>query len=353
MSFLESALSKMEDSGEKVETTVTEEVPVVEETTPVETPIVAEEVTPVAEETTTEEIPLPTKKEIDYKDWLEQNEGTIKTYLDEKSTDYAKLPSEELVRRKIKAENPDFDENDIRDELQDKYGIGLQKREIDDEMDIEEQAEIRKENAEIDKLISKGKRELKKDAGVATKFFEERKGNIELPKFEVDAPQPTETFDPVKYEEEINRQSQEYKEKEWIPQLKSIIEPLESLKEQIDFEDNGNKVVLDVDYKLSKDEKEQILGQLADYKAHPSDSKYINDKGVADVERFLQDKATELMYKKLLKTACKESYALGRKEFVKKDLVNFDDGVRDRSHATNDETDDAVGIWNTNKSRNS
>jgi len=352
--FLEEAL--LNSIGEQqVEEAVIEETVVEEviEETPVEEVVAVE--TPIVEETVVVEEPVvPTKKVIDYSTFLAENEGTIKKYLDEKNTDYSKLPQEELVRRKIQEDNPEFDQYDIEDVLAEKYGIGLEKKEInEDTMTSDEIAEAKRDNAEIDKLIAKGKRELKKDASQASKHFEEIKNSLQLPTWEIEEPivaqEPTQTFDPVAYQQELVEAEQKDKEERWIPQLKSIIDPLESLKEQIEFDDNGNKVVLDVDYKVSKEEKEEILNQLADYKAHPSDSQYLDDKGNADVERFLRDKATQLMYKKLIKTACKESYALGRKEFVKNDLLNFDDGIRNRSHASEDDGDIAVAIWNANK----
>lgn len=340
--FLNNALDNMqgkpadEEVIEQTEEVVEEQVEeVVEEVAVKET--IQEQVEVVEEQVEV----TPTKKEIDYKSWLEENESTIKTYLNEKSTDYTSLDKVEVVRLKLKNDNPELDDDEIAEEMQDKYGLGLQKKEINrDEMDAEDIEEAEAYNKQIDKLISKGNRELKKDAVVASKFFEDRKSTFELPKFEVDAEQATpnqgEVFDPVKYEESLVKQQQEYKEQTWIPQLKTIIDPLESVQDRVEFEDNGNKVVLDIDYKLSKAEKEEIFTHLTDYVAHPSDAKYLDDKGNVDTERFSADKATELIYKKILKTACKEAYVLGRKEFVKNDLVNFDDSGNQRGSGGNE-----------------
>ena len=339
--FLNNALDNMQGNPAEEEEVIkqTEEVVedvVIEEATQTEEAVVKETV----EEAVEEQEVLPTKKEIDYKSWLEENESTIKTYLNEKSTDYTSLDKTEVVRLKLKNDNPELDDNEIEEEMQDRYGLGLQKKSIDrDEMDDEQIEEAEAYNKQIDKLISKGNRELKKDAAIASKFFEDRKGTFELPKFEVEDVQSqsqTQTFDPAEYEQSIIKQQEEYKEKTWIPQLKTIIDPLENLQDQVEFEDNGNKVVLDIDYKLSKAEKEEIFNHLVDYTAHPSDVKYVDDKGNVDKERFSADMATQLMYKKLLKTACKEAYVLGRKEFVKNDLVNFDDSGNQRGSGSNE-----------------
>lgn len=336
MSFILNNI-KPEEVTEPIVEDVVEEVveevvePIVEE--PVVEPIVEE---PVIEE-------APTSQEIDYKEFLESNEDVLFTYLKEKRTDYGSLGQLELVKMKIKADNPEFDSSDVEAEMQDRYGVDLEKIEIDeDTMTDEELAQAKAHNKEVDKQVSKGNRELKKDASVASKYFEENKSKIELPKFEVEAKQAkveTAVFDQDAFQEEQIKQYTEYKEKTWLPQLKAVIEPFESLKKQVEYEDNGNKVVLDVDYKVSKEEKAEIESELADYISQPSDSKYTDDKGNIDLQRFVSDKVAEKFHEKLLKTVAKEAAARARKEFVKNDLLNFDDGIRDKAPASTGETD--------------
>src|SRR5690606_5703709 len=122
-----------------------------------ENPVEAEatEVSEQAEE------PVPAKTKIEYKDWLEQHKDAIKRYIDETSVDYSQLPPEELVKIKLQKDNPDWTQEEINDELRDRYGIGLSKKEInEDEMTDSEIAEARRYNEEVDRLLSKGSRTL-------------------------------------------------------------------------------------------------------------------------------------------------------------------------------------------------
>lgn len=312
---------------------------------PKEEPKVEVEIPPV-EEPKAEEPKEPVLKEIDYKGFLEQNRETLKTYLNESDKDYKALGQEEVLRLKIKTDNPDFDDNDIKDELADKYGIGLQKKEITDDMDDDEIAQIKKENTEIDKLISKGKREMKKDAVSAVNFFEERKSTLELPKWmQEEATQVIEEqtgkFSPEEYESEVQRITQENKEKIWVPSLDKVFENFDTLKQSVKYTDNGSEVAFDVEYKLSKEEKETIRQELVDYVSQPSDTKYIDANGNPDLQRFVEDKSKQLYFDKLISSAVKEASAHSRKDFVKNNLVNFDDGDRQKAGGDNGTTTDA------------
>ncbi len=338
MSFLDKALEGKGLEEQPV-------LPIEPEPTPEPDPIVEPEtVVEPTPDNTPEPEPEVTKEEIEYKDWLNSNEDVLYNFLKEKKTDYTQLSQEELVARKIKAENPEYDANDVKEELQEKYGIGLELKEIDeDSMTPEEISEAKAHNAEVNKQISKGTRALKKDAGLATKFFEEGKQSLELPKFEIERKgqaKPDNLFTAEDFLEAQSQSLKEEKEKNWIPTLKQVIEPFEGIKKQVEYEDNGNKVLLDVDYKLSKQEKDEVLASLSDYIQQPTDTKYFDAEGKADVQRFVHDKVAEINLDKLLKTVAKEAAANARKSFVKNDLINFDDGIKNRGEGNPDESSD-------------
>ena len=343
MSFLDAVFK---ETGENP----VDKAPIVEvetEEVVVEEPIVEEKVVEevVVEETIVEEVKEPVLKEIDYKGFLEQNKETLKTYLNESDKDYKALGQEEVLRLKIKADNPDFDDDDIKDELADKYGIGLEKKEITDDMDDIEIAQINRDNAQIDKLISKGKREMKKDAVSAVDFFEQRKNTLELPKWMQEevaqqAQEKTDKFTPEEYEAEVQKVYQENKEKIWVPSLNKVLDSFDTLKQQVKYTDNGGEVAFDVEYKLSKEEKETIRLELVDYVSQPSDSKYLDANGNPDLQRFVEDKSKQLYFDKLISSAVKEAAAHSRKDFVKNNLINFDDGDRQKAGGGNDTTTD-------------
>src|SRR5690606_29535425 len=123
--------------------------------------------------------------------WLDEHKDAIRKYIEETSTDYSQLAPEDLVRRKLAKDNPDWTEQEVADELRDKFGIGLSKKEInEDEMTDAEIAEVKRYNEEVDRLLSKGSRTLKAEAKEALEFFNKQKEELQLPEFEYEAPQP-------------------------------------------------------------------------------------------------------------------------------------------------------------------
>lgn len=306
--------------GNEVNTEPTEQVndkPVVD--TVVEEPVQQAEVeTPVEE---------PTKTKIEYKDWLEQNKDTLYNYLKEVNTNYTELPAEEVVKIKIARDNPQWTSQEVEDELADRYGIGLKKKEIDeDSMTDSEIEQVNKHNSEVEKALSKGHRLLKKDAKEYAEILEQGKKDINLPEFEFDIPKLEEKpLDPEKLNEELVRVANEYKEKEWIPTVKNALKDFNSIKKTVEFDNNGSKVVLDVDYKLSDKEKEELEGYLGDYVSHPSDRRYIDKDGKADMSAFIADKSQQIYIDSLLKTVAKESAAKAVQDLVKNGLINYED----------------------------
>lgn len=323
----------------KVETPVENEVQT-EEKEVVETPTdeaLKEESTPVepqaeqqVEELTQaqeEERQVLGKTKIEYKEWLNENRDALRTYLNETSTDYSSLDPQELVKLKIAKDNPQWTEKEVNEELADRYGLGLSKVEIDEEnMTDEELNEAKAHNREVDKAISRGSRLLKTDAKKAADEFEANKANIELPEFEFELPQATEKpLDAELLNEEINRAAKEYKEKQWLPVIEETFKDFNSIKKTVEYNDNGNKVVIDVNYKLSDKEIGELKQFLGDYTGHPSDNKYVGEDGQADMKAFVADKGGQHFLDSLLSTVAKEAAARARQEFVKKDLVNYQD----------------------------
>ncbi len=231
-------------------------------------------------------------------------------------------------------DNPQWTPEEVKDELSDRYGIGLKKVEInEDEMTDDEIQSAKKHNQEVDRAIAKGQRLLKTDAKSAAEEFENRKSSLELPEFEFELP-TTETkkeedvFDVEKFNEELIKQAQEQREKEWLPVLQDTFKEFDSVQKTVKYNDNGSEVAIDVNYKLSEKEKEQIISYLGSYNGHPEDSKFSKEDGSVDMKRFAGQKSAELILDSLLSTVAKEASARARAELVKKDLVNYDDTPR-------------------------
>lgn len=299
-----------EQVNEQTSTELVEEQPAIE---------TAEEVTTneLVEEPVKEDV-VPEKIKVNYNEWLTQHEQTISKYLTEKNTDYKSLDPEKLAELKFRKDNPNLTEEDIREELADKYGIGLSKM-SEDLDDYEDELEL-KEAKEHNKNLAKLQRELKKAAPKFAEEFEQNKYSIELPDFEIDIPKQQYKTQEDIYDE-IIQQTETYRQEQWIPELKKSVDSFESIKQQIEYEDNGNKVVLDVDYKLSDADKQEIIDEYGDYIVTAKDQEKYQD-----LDGFLKDKAPAKVMSKLLKTVAKEAAARARESFVKNELLNYDDG---------------------------
>src|SRR5690606_26895403 len=111
----------------------------------------------VSEEAVVEE----TKPTFDPKSWLEENEDSLLSYLQAKRTDYSSMDNATVVKNKLTADHPEWDDQEIAQELADKFGVGLKKIEIDREQMTDEEI---KEAESINKSIERGQRLLKTEA---------------------------------------------------------------------------------------------------------------------------------------------------------------------------------------------
>lgn len=332
--FLKAELDKL--SGETTEEQTTQEQ---EETQTEETQ--QKEQTTTETETQTEQPeektkPEPKKLELDLLDFLKTNQDTVLKVLTEKDKDYSSLSNEEALRLKLEKENPEWSKQDVEAELQDKYGVGLEKIQIDEDvMDEQEIKDAKAHNKHVDATI----RSLKKEGKTAKDYLASLTKDLELPKYSFEF-EPEEQVKPeeifAQYQQALSEQAQKQKEEQWIPDLKKAFESVDSIKEEIKYIDNENEVVLNVDYKLSEAEKTEIQAQLADYVGQPSDEKFIKD-GVVDVQGFVQEKSEEILRKKIYKTIAKEAAANARKEFVKKNVVNYTEEARTTVHTEHDD----------------
>lgn len=326
------------------EPVIVEEAPIVEviEEQPVIEQVVEEKpIEGIVEEQPVVE-PVKQKVEIDLADFLANNKDTVLKVLTEKGKDYSSLSNEDALRLKLQKDNPEWDSQDVEAELQDKYAVGLQKIEIDqDNMTDDEIKEAKLHNKKIDSAI----RSLKKDGKDAVSYLASQYTDLELPKFEFEYEEgkqeqanPEELL--TEYQRQLTEHAQKQKEEQWIPQLKEAFTSVDSIKEEVKYVDGKDEVVLNVNYKLSEQEKTEVLEQLSDYISQPSDEKFYikdaegNPTGV-DVQRFVQEKSEELLRKKIYKTIAKEAAAKAREDLIKNKVVNYSEEARNHTPAAN------------------
>lgn len=298
---------------------------------PSEEPVQAEEITSEVEQ------PQVVNKEpvkIKVTDYLKEHKDKVREYFEVSSIDTASLTPEQLVRKKLEKDNPDFSSSEIDAELKDKYGIGLDLKKKSFDVDIHTEAEIKEIqefNENIESQILRGQRKLKQDSKEALTYLESLKDSIELPELTFENPEPTTEVKSIEdYTKEIEQQQTKYKEEIWLPTIDKAISEVESVQYTIGVEvTEGNKVVSDSDYKLSPTEKTQLKEYLTDYIGHPSDSKYYDkDSDKWDMNKFVADKAKEMFATSIIDFKVKELTTKFKKEFIKNELNNYDDTPR-------------------------
>lgn len=296
----------------------------VKPTEQVATPEPVAQTTPAAEQV--EERPEPVK--FDLSKVIEEHEDSVAKYLEMRRTDFQSMPADKVLERKLREDNPDWSDSDIRSELADKYGVGLQKIEInEDEMSSEEIKEAKENN----RLVERGERLLKSDAKSAREYFEKIKQETKLPELELPGQKEISEEEQIaQYQEQLAQQRNA-----WIEQVNSASKSVSNIQRTIEVEDGENgKVAFNIDYKLSDKQKQEVSEYLYDYMAHPKDvEKYVKEDGTPDLVRFMVDKAilNENILDSMLRSVAKEAMAVARKSVIKKTLLNHNDGVRSRN----------------------
>lgn len=284
-----------------------------------------------AEETEgVEENKVLDKHKIDYHQFLSEHEDTFSKYFKEKNTDYTKLSADQLAEMKFKKDNPTLSDEDIKEELSDKYGIGLERKsENADDYDSDEDL---KEAKDFNKNLTKAQRELKKDAPKFAQEFEESKAVISLPDLEIDLPNvevnPEEFV--REYIEQSTTKAKDHTEKVWQPLVEKEVSELSEIILEIAVENGDNKEVIPVKYSLSESDKQAFKEKMNGYIADDYDNRtYVNEKGEADLKKFFSAKAKEMYVDKIIAVAVREATTKLKSDIYKKEFVNYTDEVRD------------------------
>lgn len=280
--------------------------------------------------------------EFDLKSWFEKKEEDIYSFLEGKKKDFSKLKPEDLVKMRIKEDHPEWDESDIAIELQDKYGIGLEKKEIDDLMSDEEIAAVKEYNKSIDLKL----RTLKTEAKLAKESFESRTADLSNSNpFKLTQEELFEITGLKKQQEEYDAALKQEKQL-WEKSVADSVSDLSKISKKVVFEDNGAQVELDVEYQLTDSQKESLTKYLADYIPHPeADKEYLQGEDASIVKKLAHDKALIVFNEQLMKAALKEYGANVRKSIIKNNIINHDDGFVDRVPVTGDVNSDISRVF--------
>ena len=312
-----------------------------------------EEETPEVEEQI-QEAKISDKVKYNLKDVIEQHSNEVLEYFKYKNLDVDSMSNEDLIRYKLQQENPTWDESDIEEELKSKYGIGLKEREIDEDGFDEDIERDKEYNQRIREKIKQGQRLLKKDVLLAKQLLKEKKENIKLPEVELDVELTADRSKIIEqYNKEIQEQTSKYREEVWSPQISEAVQKLGGFRQKFELEvESGDKVVSDVTYKLTPNQKAQLQEYLVNYVPHPEDNKYVTNEetGEVDFTRFVNDKAKQLFVDDIIKSSIKEAVAQFKATFIKEKVVNYADEPRRVSKSDDEPKDFAIAQFERRRS---
>lgn len=283
-------------------------------------------------ETVVEPVKVKDKVKVSLKDYVEQYQENLNNYFKYKNLDVDNMSSEELVKFKLKQEHPSWSDEDIKDELRDTYGLGLKEKQIPEDALDEEIEKINDYNERIKERIRRGERLMKADVEKSKKLLKEEQSKLELPEVELDVEldaSPEKVIE--QYNQQLIEQNTKFLEEIWKPNITEAVSKVGGFKQPLEIDvQNGDKVVSELNYKLTPEQKSTLTDYLSSYQSHPSDEQYIVNKetGEIDFQRFVSDKAMSLFAKDIIKASVKEAVAKVKEKLVKEEMINFQEEPR-------------------------
>lgn len=283
-------------------------------------------------ETVVEPVKVKDKVKVSLKDYVEQHQENLNNYFKYKNLDVDNMSSEELVKFKLKQEHPSWSDEDVKDELRDTYGLGLKEKQIPEDALDEEIEKISDYNERIKERIRRGERLMKADVEKSKKLLKEEQSKLELPEVELDVEldaSPEKVIE--QYNQQLIEQNTKFIEEVWKPSITEAVSKVGGFKQPLEIDvQSGDKVVSELNYKLTPEQKSTLTDYLSSYQSHPSDEQYIVDKetGEIDFQRFVSDKAMSLFAKDIIKASVKEAVAKVKEKLVKEEMINFQEEPR-------------------------
>lgn len=348
---LDEQLEQQEETAEEVIETTPENVETTEEDNSFSFSFEQEE---EAVEQPPLEAKVQDKVKYDLKSYVDSNYETIANYIKYRDLDVESMSNEELIRQKLKLENPSWNSVHIEQELQDTYGIGLKKKELPEDEFSDEYRKAVAHNERVDEITRRGERLLISDVSKAKQtLLSERERVLSLPEVELDVEL---TADPTKIVEQhfakVQEEQTKYLEEVWKPSIQKSVESIGTFKQQIDLGlENGDKVVSELKYSFTKENKEKLKNYLENYVAHPSDEKYFKEDGEVDYQRFVNDKALQLFAPEIIKSSVKDLTAEFKRRFIKEEIVNYSDEPRTRKKENTPSKDPRVDFFRKSASQ--
>ena len=217
-------------------------------------------------------------------------EGKLKElndFLSVQTQDYSSKPQDQLIAEYLKAQNPEWTNEDIEDEMSSTYGLGLDEDLLTDQ---ERRAYGRK---------------LKADAKEALQFFESKKSEIKLPDLN------PKSNEPVIDQAELQAQAEEAY-KQWESSVSESMKDFNKISialkenEQFDFavgEDVANPLIEDM----------KMLGKDVSVFFKP----YISEDGKVNARKLAEDMAFLRNKEAIVRSAVTQQVAKAQEDWLK------------------------------------
>lgn len=217
-------------------------------------------------------------------------EGKLKElndFLSVQTQDYSSKPQDQLIAEYLKAQNPEWTNEDIEDEMSSTYGLGLDEDLLTDQ---ERRAYSRK---------------LKADAKEALQFFESKKSEIKLPDLN------PKSNEPVIDQAELQAQAEEAY-KQWESSVSESMKDFNKISialkenEQFDFavgEDVANPLIEDM----------KMLGKDVSVFFKP----YISEDGKVNARKLAEDMAFLRNKEAIVRSAVTQQVAKAQEDWLK------------------------------------
>jgi hypothetical protein len=241
-----------------------------------------------------------------------------------------KLDADNVLKLKIKYENPELTQEEINEEFESLYGV--EQPDIDE--DLDDAADIEKAKKKFEREKSAMERLKKKDLREAKEFLQEKKQEIVLPDIQTSKTQQQEAQGQEVDEVAIKEYRDKYLNS--IPNTIDEIVGFESKYKDSELEFNTTYVIDANEKQALKDKMENFT--LQDYFV----PRYINEKGDFDTESIAHDLYVLENFDKIVEAHVSQAVNQAKSMFVKGlKNANFQESVSrslpDEQKATQDE----------------
>ena len=241
-----------------------------------------------------------------------------------------KLDADNVLKLKIKYENPELTQEEINEEIESLYGV--EQPDIDE--DLDDAADIEKAKKKFEREKSAMERLKKKDLREAKDFLQEKKQEIVLPDIQTSKTQQQEAQGQEVDEVAIKEYRDKYLNS--IPNTIDEIVGFESKYKDSELEFNTTYVIDANEKQALKDKMENFT--LQDYFV----PRYINEKGDFDTESIAHDLYVLENFDKIVEAHVSQAVNQAKSMFVKGlKNANFQESVSrslpDEQKATQDE----------------